>query len=215
MTMKNKASRHQGIKATSNREGGRRKAEGGRLYSLVPWCLVALMPELEIDPRWRSWFWLGALFGFAAWLLMKSVDWVSEEITQERIEGRSLSGRDALDASMARQRARVLTESEHRELLLTVMSDAMRNPMRRVDIRGVPALWALTEAQKAVWLAWLRGKELEWGGHRWVATVERWAHLVFVRFEVSEEKEPSQEGIEVRPRRQTDKIIVAKGRGRS
>lgn len=158
--------------------------EGGRVHCSMPLCLVALMPELE--PHWQAWFWLGALFGAGAWLLLRMVAWVKADMRQEKLGGGIMTGQEALQASLARQRARMLTESEHRELLLMALSDAMRNPLRRVDIRGIPALWPLTEAQRGVWLAWLRGKELEWGGYRWTATVERIAHLVFVRFALAE-----------------------------
>lgn len=201
-------------KAELKAEGGRRKTEG-RLHCLMPLSLVALMPSLE--PHWQAWFFLGALFGMCAWILYRMCAWVDRDMRQEKMEGRELSGREALEASLARQRARVLTESEHRELLLTALSDAMRNPLRRVDIRGIPALWPLTEAQRSVWLAWLRGKDLEWGGYRWTATVERWAHLVFVRFALQEA--PRQEGNEassmsmrIEPRKATDKIIVTRAR---
>lgn len=177
--------RHKGTKS----EGGRRKAEG-RMHCMG---LAALAPSVE--PHWQAWFWLGAMFGAAAWLCLRAVEWVNAEVTQERLEGRELSDREAVEAHLARQRARVLTESEHRELLLTALSDAMRNPLRRVDIRGIPALWPLTEAQRSVWLAWLRGKEMEWGGYRWTATVERIAHLVFVRFALVEQAvRPSETG---------------------
>ena len=187
------------LKAESRGQGAR------RLHCCMPLGFMAVLPEIE--PHWQAWFWLGALFGAGAWVLYRMVQWVDQDMRQEKMDGH---GRESVEASQARQRARVLTESEHRELLLTALADAMRNPMRRVDIRGIPALWALTEAQKAVWLAWLRGKEMEWAGHHWVATVERVGHLVLVRFELSTEG-GSLSG-EIQARKQTDKIIVARGR---
>lgn len=193
--------RHRGIEESRQR--------AGHVKCLVPWCLVALMPA-EPEPAIVLWFALGGMLGAVAYGLLRMADWVQKDIRAEKMD---LRGPQAAAESVARQQARVLTESEHRELLLTCLSDAMRNPVRRVDIRGVAALWSLSKAQKAVWLAWLRGQEIEWQGHLWVAGVERVESLVFVRFTPWEGgRRRAEGGSEVVARPVTERIVVARGK---
>lgn len=137
------------------------------------------MNSLTTDHPAFAWFALAALFAVGGWAMMRLA---SHFMKENRAIDLDMAARDALAGHVARQQARLLTESEHRSLLMTVLKDAMRNPMRRCDIRGVPALWALSPAQKAVWLAWLRGKEVVWNGLHLTATVERHEHLTLVRF---------------------------------
>ena len=201
---------YRGVEAKA--EGGRRKAEGGRrkagrrLHCWMPWCLVALMPSVE--PQWQAWFWLGALFGAGAFFMLRLVEWfdsVKSEFGEDRLNG-PLHG----DGLRERLHARTLTDEEHREMLLQCHASAMLHPLHKVDIRGVPVLWGLSEEQRERFLRWVPGQIVRWvaGGEdqEWEANVQREGGYTFLRFW----RLPV-----IIPREETEKVIVVKGGHRS
>ncbi len=188
-------------------EGGRRKAEG-KLHCFLPGCIIASLPEIE--PHWQAWFWLGALFGFGAYLLTRvwfSYQALEGEFGEERLNG-PLNG----DGLRERLHARVLTELEHREMLLQCHASAMLHPLTRVDIRGVPVLWGLSEEQRERFLSYAHGALVEWEGGQWRTWVTEDAGFRFITFiDITSRREPAL-APSIKPRKETAKIIVARGR---
>lgn len=188
-------------------EGNRRlKAEGreqgeGRLRCLAWLPLVAVLPGEEWP--WAFVWVMGGIFGGGCYLLFDWFGKVKAEFGEERLNGPLNS-----DGIRERLHARVLTEEDHWELLFECHVGAMISPHQVVDLRGVPAMWGLSQEQRAAFIKWAEGKVVRWGeeDQEWQASLKHACGHTFVKF--------GQLPVII-PRDETEKIIVAKGGARA
>lgn len=191
--------RHQGTEAP--------RQEAGELKCLVPWCLFASVPSLAAmgDETMWAWFLIGGLFGVFGWASIKvfeNWDRLKAEFSEDRLNG-PLNG----EGLRERLHAMVLTEGEHLEMLVQCHAGAMRHPLKKVDLRGVPVLWGLSAEQKERFLQWADGRTIFCEHTPWTAEVREDAGFVFLAFKAESDPPPAIEA-----RKATEKIIVAKGR---